>query len=287
MAKVLAHAPFHVLLAWYNCNPGLLERLSRKWTMLIWDSERTLSLMTREDVHFCMRHARLIKWHQSFKGCCVFVKRLAKMFIKLTSVDLSGGGREIGHAELLPFLQIHGETLKILKLNNCSGFTSMYALSEDLCSFAPNLRFLDVSMTPLTNTALETLLQGLFDLESLNVANCANLYPARLHLKHAKLKSLDCSNIYGFNPSLLAAFLHNLPSLTKLSLMDCDDLTQRDIETLNINYPKITIQHNAKLKDDTEASVRAYLLSLVVFDNYSNAIQTDHNPDARQDCIRV
>lgn len=265
--RVLVHCDIEVLLVLgKSSSTGCrLKRLLQR--DVIW-RHRSIAIRDLTDLLAC-RQSRAWLTNVPSLDCsrtALTRKNLAivpNLFRELKEVSL-GGCIEIDDNTLGALVRLHGKSLVRLDLTGCQGLTN--ASLKHISAHCKQLRTLILKNSLFSNAGLE-LLQEIGSLEVLSLSRCYLLGSGHLPsmFKQLKIRELDLSANYGIDYHLLAGLLDLQPQLVLLNVCDVDDLTRSDIRRLQQLRPGLTIKHNAKIDDDSEASIRAYLMALIAY----------------------
>jgi hypothetical protein len=173
-----------------------------------------------------------------------------RAFPRLTHVHLIGCTTS---QQVLARLLFRYPQLQSLSLRQCSG---IYNDALELLPPLRNLVSLDISGTMLSAHALANLPEQLQSLQMrlmllMNASDVTSYLMRLTHLTHLDL----CDNDW-VEGKLLRCLP---PRIRHLNLLNCPQLTVRDIP---INT-EISIKHDCKLLDDSEESIRVYLMAMI------------------------
>lgn len=265
--RVLVYCDIEVLLVLGKSSSAgcRLERLLRQ--SVVW-RHRAIAVRDLADLLVCRQNRGWLTNIPSLDCSRTELTRknlaiLPNLFRELKEVSF-GGCIEVDDNIVGALVRLHGKSLVRLDLAGCQGLTN--ASLKHIAAHCKRLRSLILKNSLFSNAGFE-MLQEVASLSVLSLSRCYLLGSGHLPslLKPLRIRELDLSANYGIDCRLLADLLDLQPQLVLLNVCDVDDLTRSDIRRLQQMRPGLTIEHNAKIDDDNEASIRAYLMALVAY----------------------
>lgn len=256
LVRILHHCDLETLIKVYMCNPAMAMRMFTRNASL-W-ATHALTISSTADMQYVLQKQYVMRFVRILRGVQlgpVFLRRLPQILTRLHHLDLSGC-INLTDDLLRPYLTVN---MQSLVLDGCQRLTNWSM--ELIISSCPNLTHLSLKNCLMSNAGIECL-EALPRLERLNLSRCYLVCFSRLYLRRSSVSHLDLSGNHGLDVhAIRAQVLRAFPNLCELILEDIDDLTVADIKSLE--QSTLVIRHNAKLQDDSAASIRSYLMSLI------------------------
>lgn len=258
------------------------ERLIQKWRIL---QRHKLSIKNRVDVEWITQNRQLCRHFTRIEIVSAAPLRdgfhMAKCFEKVEEfVVLDEDAEDL---IVYPFIHIHAQSLKRIDLRNCRRLTRR--TFDLLLTSGKNLGHLDLQQTMITKSLVGEFGRSMPKLRYLNLSRCFLLdnWPKIIPDLPKSLEILVLDGNFGVDIDVLKSVVLSkkfemnsvdytirekwaLPSIKRIYVKEVDDnITQREIEEIGKQRPKVEIEHTAKLWDHSRESVREYLQALIQY----------------------
>lgn len=233
---------------------------------------KTLRIKSHADYKQCMSNLQRIQYCEkvSFAGSQIHRQQMAALLGKMKRLRCLSfeGFLDLCDAGLQAVIEQHGAELRVLDLTGCQYLTN-FCISK-IAAKCKKLHTLIVNGCSFSSAALEMLADSeamVNNLRCLDISRCYLMDTGAIVplSKLAKLQVLKLQKHEWLNavnlPHILAPLLH----IRQVDIRDCEDFTRSSIEQLKRSLPNdnIEIIENAKLNDDSEESIRHYLMALI------------------------
>jgi hypothetical protein len=232
---------------------------------------KTLHIRNNADFKRCMANLPRIQFCEkiSFAGSQIHRQQMVDLLsimknIRCLSFD---GFLDLCDGALQSVLQQHGNELRILDLTGCQYLTNFSI--KQVARRCRKLHTLILDECSFSSAALEILAESeeLVDcLKHLDISKCY-LMDSSVIVPLAKLNQLRILKMRShewLNASNLPYILAPLPQIRQIDIRNCDDFTRSGIDEVKRSLStEVEILENTKLIDDSEESIRGYLMALI------------------------
>lgn len=232
---------------------------------------KTLHIKNQSDYKRCIANLQRIQYCEKVSFADSQIHRQEMIALlgemkRLRCLSFSGF-LDLCDTALQVVLQKHGSELRVLDLSGCQYLTN-FSISE-IARRCKKLHTLILSECSFSSAALEIITESeqlTNNLRHLDISKCY-LMDCGVISPLSKLYQLQilklCSHEW-LNASNLPYILAPLRQIRQVDIRNCEDFTRCSIDEVKRSLvAEVEIIENTKLNDDSEESIRSYLMALI------------------------
>lgn len=232
---------------------------------------KILHIRNHNDYKRCMANLPRIQFCEkvSFAGSQIHRQQMVSLLSEMKKLRCLSfeGFLDLCDSALQTVLQQHGSELRVLDLTGCQYLTN-FSISQ-IARRCKKLHTLILDGCSFSSAALEILAESellVSNLKHLDISKCY-LMDSSVIEPLAKLNQLQILKLRShewLNASNLPFILAPLQEIQLIDIRNCEDFTRSSIEEVRRGLSSdVEVIENTKLIDDSEESIRGYLMALI------------------------
>ncbi len=232
---------------------------------------KTIYIRNYADYKRCMTNLPRVQFCEkvSFAGSQIQRQQMVALLTEMKKIRCLSfeGFLDLCDSALQTVLQQHGAELRVLDLTGCQYLTN-FCISQ-IARRCKKLHTLILDGCFFSSAALEIISESealVSNMRHLNISKCYLMDSSVIMplSKLTQLQVLEMRSHEWLNASNLPYILVPLPHIRQIDIRNCEDFTRSSIEQVKRTFPvEIEVLENTKLIDDSEESIRGYLMALI------------------------